>query len=230
MKPLRSENLAFIFQESLTAIVRLRSHRQQVTDAQVFRMQMREALRVAQQAARAAGYADNAANLAVFAVVAFLDESILNLQNPVFANWPRKTLQEELFGGHVAGETFFENVRRLLGQTDSAELADLLEVYELCLLLGYRGRYGIGGQGELTAIRQALKDKIQRIRGQASALAPDWEPPRDEVLPAQSDPWTRRLLVATLVLAALVVVLYAGFSLSLRSGVEELRSLNTETR
>ena len=49
-------------------------------------------------------------------MVAFLDESILNSQNPLFADWPRKPLQEELFGTHIAGEVFFQNLQKLLGR------------------------------------------------------------------------------------------------------------------
>src|SRR4051812_11527108 len=93
----RPQNLAFIFQEALTAIVRLRSARQQPSDAQVFRSQMREALNLAHEQARKRGYSDGTIKLAVFAVVAFLDESVLNLHAPVFADWPRKPMQEELF-------------------------------------------------------------------------------------------------------------------------------------
>ncbi len=54
--------------------------------------------------------------LATFAAVAFLDESMLNSQNPIFADWLRKPLQEELFGTHIAGETFFQNLQQLLGR------------------------------------------------------------------------------------------------------------------
>ena len=100
----RGENLSFTFQEVLTATVRLRSGRQSVADVTTFRNQMREALRRADQEARARGYSPESVKLSIFATVAFLDESILNLQNQTFADWVRKPLQEELFGVHVAGE------------------------------------------------------------------------------------------------------------------------------
>ena len=58
---------------------------------------------MAEQEARSRGYTAEDMRLASFAVVAFLDESVLNLRNPVFADWPRQPLQEELFGHHVAG-------------------------------------------------------------------------------------------------------------------------------
>ena len=41
----RGENLALIFQETMTATVRLRSGRQSVMDSGAFRAQMREALK-----------------------------------------------------------------------------------------------------------------------------------------------------------------------------------------
>ena len=64
-------------------------------------------------------------------MVAFLDESVLNSRNPIFADWLRKPLQEELFGTHIAGEVFFQNLQQLLGRSDSPDLADLLEIYHL---------------------------------------------------------------------------------------------------
>jgi type VI secretion system protein ImpK len=89
----RSENLALVLQEVLTAIVRLRANRQAVSDAGSFRIHMREALKSADQEARRLGYSGETMQLAIFAVVAFLDESILNSRNPLFADWPRKPMQ-----------------------------------------------------------------------------------------------------------------------------------------
>jgi type VI protein secretion system component VasF len=57
--PSRPENLALIFQELFTAIVRLRSNRQAVSDAESFRHHIREAVKTAAQEARnRAGYFD----------------------------------------------------------------------------------------------------------------------------------------------------------------------------
>ena len=51
----RGWNLALGFQEVFTAVVRLRYNRQAVSDAETFRAQMRQALRVAEQEARSRG-------------------------------------------------------------------------------------------------------------------------------------------------------------------------------
>jgi type VI secretion system protein ImpK len=222
----RPDGLAILLQETLTATVRLRSGRQHVADAQSFRAQLREALRIAEQQAGSAGYSAGGFSLAAFAVVAFLDESILNLQNPVFAGWPGKPLQDELFGGHVAGETFFENLSRLLAQPDSPELADVLEVYQLCMLLGYRGRHAMGTQGELSASVAAVREKMRRIRGTSAALAPQWAPPANESVPVDRDPWIRPLSLACGVGLLLVLALLLAFHWSLGSGLNEIRVLD----
>jgi len=230
MAPSRTENLALHFQEVLTAIVRLRANRQTVSDAESFRHHMREALRAAGSEAQRAGYTMEDVKLAAFAAVALLDESILNAQNPLFADWPRKPLQEEMFGTHVAGETFFQYGQQLLARPDSAEAADILEVYYLCLLLGYCGRYSIGGRGELQAVKDAMAAKIRRIRGAFSGLAPGWVLPPDPPRASGADPWVKRLTWAAIACAVLVVLLFAVFKLTLSSGISELRALAAQSR
>src|SRR5271168_4736626 len=176
MSTARANSLALCFQEVLTAILRVRFRRQQVQDSESFRAQMRASLQSAMQEARGMGYASETVQTAVFAAVAYLDESVLNLQSPVFGDWARRPLQEELFGGHLAGETFFVNLRKLLTQPDSAEVADALELHCLCLQMGYRGRYALGDTGELHQLLRQAREKIQRIRG-ASYLVPPMAPP-----------------------------------------------------
>ena len=224
----RVNSLALCFQEVLTAIVRVRFQRQQVQDSESFRAQMRRSLQTAMQDARTIGYSSDTVQTAVFASVGFLDESVLNLQSPVFADWARRPLQEELFGVHNAGETFFINLRNLLGQQDSSEVADALEVHCLCLEMGYRGRYAFGDSGELhQLLRQALA-KIERVRG-AALLAPPIAAP--EVPPARKvDPWTRALFIATCVLAGLVIVAFGGYEIMLGSGVTQVQNAGITSR
>jgi type VI secretion system protein ImpK len=226
----RVDNLALIFQEVLTAIVRLRSNRQELTDAESFRYYMREAIRAAIQDARTqGGYAADDIKMATLALVGFLDESVLNTRNPIFAEWPRKPLQEELFGIHMAGELFFQNVERLLGRTDSADLADILEVHYLCLLLGYGGRYSMGGRGELQAITAAVGDRIRRIRGRSPDPFMEFvqEP---EVEQEAADPWVKRFLIGALACFALVVILFLVFKITLGSGASAVHGIASQAR
>jgi type VI secretion system protein ImpK len=163
-------------------------------------------------------------------VVAFLDESILNLQQPVFAQWHRKPLQEELFGIDIAGEIFFNNIQRLLGQRDSHDLADVLEIYELCLLLGFRGRYGLGGQADLRSVIETVKEKLRRIRGYSPDLSPYWAIPPGKVKVMGSDPWVKRLFWTAIASFVLVIVLFGIYKISLGAGASELRAIPTLAR
>ncbi|MEP7354105.1 MAG: DotU family type IV/VI secretion system protein [Acidobacteriota bacterium] len=220
----RTENLAIIFQELLTAIVRLRSDRQQVSGAEVFRSQILQAIKSGDQQARAQGYTEEDIRLAIFAVVAYLDETILNLHTPIFRDWVRKPLQEELFGRHVAGEIFFENLDQLLGRRDSEETADVLEVYYLCLLLGYLGRYSIASKADLRSLLGQAEDKIQRIRKMSAELSPHWRPV-DKSDGRHADPWIRRLLYVAAGCAALSLTLLIVYKLILGSGVTGLQEI-----
>src|SRR5580698_2959764 len=228
MSNARVNSLSFAFQEVLTAILRVRFQLQQVQDSESFRAQMRRSLQAAMQEAKSLGYSSETVQMGVFAAVAYLDESVLNLQSPVFADWARRPLQEELFGGHLAGETFFRNLRALLGQQDSAEVADALELHCLCLQMGYRGRYALGDSGELhQLLRQAL-GKIERVRGPAQLMPPVEAPP---VPPARtSDPWTGALFITACVLAGVMVVAFGGYEVLLGSGVTQVQNAGITSR
>lgn len=214
----RPENLALLYQEVLTAIERLRANRQGVTDAEAFRHHTREALRTAANQALGAGYQTDDVKFATFATVAFLDESVLNSQNPIFADWLRKPLQEELFGTHMAGDVFFQNLQQLLGRTDAEDLADVLEVHYLCMLLGFGGRYSAGNRGELSQVMNTTAEKIRRIRGRFGPLSPAWMPP-PEAVRVGSDPWVRKLGIIAAICGGLMVLLFVLYKVVLGSGV-----------
>ena len=229
--------LALAFQEILTAIVRLRAQRQPVTDGAAFRAQMTQLLQRADAEARAAGYAPEDVRLAAFAVVALLDESVLNSSQPALQGWARRPLQDELFGEHLAGERYFQHLDALLARPDSPPLADVLEVFGLALLLGFRGRYAID-TGALPALAQRVSERVQRIRQAAGAgvqaarargdVVTGWRPPDDAV--AGRDPWLRRLATALVACLVLAAVLWGAGRLSLASARGELREMAAPVR
>ena len=219
----RGWNLALGFQEVFTAVVRLRYNRQAVLDAETFRAQMRQALRVAEQEARSRGCSAEDVKHVIYAVVAFLDESVLTSRNPVFANWPRRPLQEELFGDQLGGERFFQELQKSLIRSDSQETADLLEVYYLCMLLGFNGRYAAGG--DLRSVMAATQEKIRRTRGPIGALSPRGAIPADAVRVVQTDRVSRLLGRVALISAGVVVVLFILYKFVLMSGASSLSAL-----
>jgi type VI secretion system protein ImpK len=220
----RRPNLAFCFQELFTAIVRVRFNLQSVPNTDAFRANAKDLIRMATQDAAGRGYTNEDVKVAAFAVVAFLDESVLTSKNQVFSTWSRMPLQEELFGEHMAGETFFQYVQLLLSRRDSAETVDVLELYYLCMLLGYRGRYGSSGDGELRAIMESIKGKTNRVRGGNLPLSPAWALPGDAPLPKRRDQWLRRLVWITVLAAGLGIATFVASQLMLVSGTSAVRS------
>lgn len=223
MTTTRTSSLSSVFQEALTAIVRVRFRLQIVADAENFRRQMRQLLQTPMREARRLGYDNEKIQGSVFAVVALLDESILNLQDPAFAQWARQPLQEELFGGHLAGETFFHNLRSYLSEQDSQQLADVLELHCLCLFLGYRGRYALGDSGELYSLLRQSRARIQRIRGQTTLCA-DAAPLPGNMPTQRKDSLTQYMLWSTFALASVLTIAFCIYCFLLASGASALHS------
>jgi type VI secretion system protein ImpK len=142
-------------------------------------------------------------------MIGFLDESVLNSKDPTFADWARRPLQEEMFGGHFAGEYFFRNLTELLNRPESAEVADVLELHALCLLLGYRGRFAFGDASEIHTILQRIREKITRIRGNYALFRPV-ETPAAPPAP-KGDPWVGPLAIAAILLAVFTILAYVGY-------------------
>jgi len=221
----RRDNLALVFQNLLTVIVRLRANRQVISDSQAFRTQMQSALRAAEREGIKKLYSPEDVRLATFAIVAFLDESILTANNPVFADWSGRPLQDEMFGHHRAGEVFFENIERLLNRSDSHANSDLLEVYSLCILLGYRGKYGLGDQDSVRPVLDAISEKIRRFRGALAGLSPAWAIPEGAIQAARTDAWIRRLAIGALAGVLIVLLFFVLFKILLDGEASRVRAL-----
>ncbi|KVD73641.1 type VI secretion system protein ImpK [Burkholderia sp. ABCPW 14] len=106
---------------------------------------------------------------ALFAVCAWIDEAILNSGWDDADRWTLRLLQKRYFDTSHAGVEFFERLETLDG-----ERADVLEVFLLCLRLGFRGRYGYDGDSRpLEAIQRRA---IEALSAQAASRAAG-EPP-----------------------------------------------------
>ena len=99
------------------------------------------------QRGRAAGYATADVRLAIFALVVMVDERLLGSAWPGRTAWLERPLQLVLFDINAGGEEFFlrlEHLRRVGGAGTAEQTADLLEIFLLCLRLGFRGRHAGG--------------------------------------------------------------------------------------
>lgn len=219
----RQRNLAATFQAALTNIVRLRSRRLRMTSEASFRREVTELLESAEDEAKGLGYSPESVADGKFAVVTFLDNSVLDSRNPAFVQWGGLLLEQECFGTNNGGQIFFERLQRLLDQPASRELADTLEVYQLCLLLGFRGQFvEQEGVGRTARILESAARKIGLGRGEPGELTPTWRMPEQPVVTVARDPWLRRLVYASLGFLVLAVALFAIFRYTLRSHISQL--------
>ena len=128
-----------------------------------------------------------------YALVALLDETI---------GWASR-LEQELFKNNVAGEEFFAKLEQIKGAKGRNAV---LEVYYICLALGFEGRHF-----RTPEKLQAHIEEIRRILGQESVgkLSPHAERPQETVLRSGGIP--RWVPWASAAAGAVVVVLVFVF-------------------
>lgn len=107
---------------------------------------------------------------AKYAFCAALDEAILASSFPLRDAWERRPLQLLLFGDQLAGEHFFDKLEQL--RLRGSERLQALQVFHLCLLLGFKGRYALDGADRLSYLAARLGDEIAHLRGKGKGFAP----------------------------------------------------------
>lgn len=217
--PTRRGALAVSLQEVLTVICRIRAGQPVGSDAGAVRETVKQWLGAAGRSGEREGYSEEFVVLAGYAVITFLDESVLNSSDPIFSEWHRGPLQEEIFGDFLGGERFFQNLDELIRRPPSEDLADVLEVYLLCMALGFQGQYGPRGAGGLADLRhfwERGRDKVVGVRGAWGDLSPSWSLPPYEEAPSGMDRFTRGLMTAAFATLVLYATLWAGFFVILR--------------
>jgi type VI secretion system protein ImpK len=80
-----------------------------------------------------------------------------------------------LFGDQLAGENFFNRLEDLRARGSAHVQA--LEVFHMCLLLGFQGRYILEGSEKLAYLTSRLGDEIAHMKGKRGGFAPHSERP-----------------------------------------------------
>ena len=167
-------------------------------------------------AARAARVPEAEIAEARYALVAFIDEQILKSSWPGKVEWMNQPLQLTLYREVTAGENFFARMRALLNY-GGHELA--LEIYYLCLALGFRGAYGVSGNAAaLASFAEAARERIAQKLPSTAKLSPN-ALPKDRARAEKAGPGPLVGLVAGCVVIVLVVVV--GLRLSLSSSIRD---------
>jgi type VI secretion system protein ImpK len=169
-------------------------------------------------------YAERQVKAVKFALAAFVDETIMSTNLPLREEWEKFPLQLEYFGEQLAGVKFFERLDELLKQIDTE--ADVVEVYYVCLLLGFKGKYKVYMEDQLQGLIDTLAAQLKRVgRLQETELSPHWkvrdqpEPPRERGLPLWAKIGGAAGLLVTLLIYLVLIVLLKS---EVRTATEQL--------
>ncbi|TFW33377.1 type IVB secretion system protein IcmH/DotU [Massilia horti] len=156
------------------------------------------------------GVAADDVTAAKYAFCAAVDEIILRSEYEIREAWETRPLQLRVFGDQLAGEHFFHRLEDLRAK-GSVHL-QALEVFHMCLLLGFQGRYALDGRDKLNYLVARLGDEIARMRGRSRGFAPHAQRPDQIANKLRSD---LSLWVLTVVFSLAGLGAYMGFRTSL---------------
>ena len=223
------QRLSEIFAPCFTLILNLRAT-DDFGDPESLRRRMKELLDDAEREALRVGASPDGIQSAKFAIVAFIDETILSSDWPHKEDWASTPLQLELYDQYDAGEVFFDRLESL--RENPGASAEVLEVYYLCMTLGFKGKYQIHGQERLREIIEGTYEDLRHLPGMGGKdLAPHGTP-RGQVAQEVRSKLPTWVIVAAAALLGLLV--YAGMffyaSDAANETAQEIQSLTTMTQ
>lgn len=112
---------------------------------------------------------------AKYAFCAAIDEAVLGADMAIRDEWERSPLQLRLFGDQLAGEQFFKELDEV--RRRGAVSVQTLEVFYMCLLTGYQGKYTLESKEKLDYLIATLDKEIAHLKGRRAAFAPFWRAP-----------------------------------------------------
>lgn len=160
------------------------------------------------------GYDINNLNAASYAICALVDESVMGHQWGAESMWPSETMLSLFHNETWGGDQFFAILDRVM--SEAQRYPDLLEFMQMCLLLGFEGKYHVMPNGE-----RKLEELIEKIDEILRAQNPDRERTRfvapEENVHAATRRWT--LPVSRIgifgILAFVLIAVYAVLAIML---------------
>lgn len=153
----KKKNLSDIASECFILILQLRATTNYGT-AGVLKSKVLDMFDKFENNSRKIGVDNEKVRLAKFALVAFLDETIISSDWSEKNEWLSEPLQIKLFDTFNAGEEFFTNMSTLRQRTSANK--DVLEIYYLCLSLGFKGKYQLQSPENLRRIIDDLNIEL----------------------------------------------------------------------
>ena len=174
--------------------------------------------------ARARGCTPEALLAARYALCACIDEAVLNTPWGSSSVWSSQSMLSTFHQETGGGEKFFQILERIM--MEPAKNIELLELYSVCLSLGFEGRYRIMemGRSQLESLRDELFRTIRTYRGEYEReLSPHWRGLHTKMNRLHQFP----LWVVAALAGAVLLGIYAGFNFILhQSSAPVLDKLN----
>lgn len=144
-------------------------------DAALFRTSIQMMLTKFEKSAQKLRISADDTHAAKYAFCALVDEIVLSSHFNIRDEWERQPLQLAFFGDQLAGENFFIKLEELRNKGHAHIQA--LEVFHLCLLLGFQGKYILEGPEKLNYLASRLGEEIAHLKGKPAQFAGRWAIP-----------------------------------------------------
>ena len=149
-------------------------------DEKAFRDKIRDMLNQIEIKTQKAGISNSDVEQAKFALIALTDEFVITSDWAGKDNWLANPLQMEIYARFDAGEEFFKRLAEF--QLDPLKKSAIIEVYFICLGLGFKGKYAIAGQEELRLlVNKANEDINKTLGGTPEYLSPSGIPEKSSL-------------------------------------------------
>ncbi len=145
------------------------------SDAAQFAVQVRRLLDTFERGARQMNVSVDDIYAAKYAFCAAVDETILSGDSPIRDEWERSPLQLILFGDQLAGEHFYNELETVRHR--GAASVETLEIFYMCLLTGFQGKYMLESKEKLNYLIATLDKEIAHLKGKRAQFAPHWKSP-----------------------------------------------------
>jgi type VI secretion system protein ImpK len=172
-----SQRLVELFAPCFTEILQLQDS-DALGEPEALRSRLKSLLRRSEKEALDNDHESEAVEAAKFAVVAFVDETILSSNWTGTEEWMKTPLQLEFYDQFDAGEVFFDRLDQMLEAPDRH--AEVLEVYYHCMSLGFRGKYQLQEQERFREIVETTAEALSRVPTTSTETLAPHGPPRDQ--------------------------------------------------
>jgi type VI secretion system protein ImpK len=190
-------------------------------DVGVTRARLIEMIRDFDAAAIKQGLPDDQRNIARYALCTVVDEAIQMTPWGTAANWAQQSLLIHFFKENWGGEKFFQILDKM--SETPARFMPLLELFYVCLAVGFMGRFhlaGANGRQAVADLRERLYVLIRRTQAEGDrTLSGHWK--GVEIEPRRFKGFAMFGVVAA-ICALVSLGVYAWYSYALAGQVDQL--------